>query len=197
MGTDKAFLPFPEGGRPMIASIIERLRAVAIDITNEAEKHESLGVLIVPDEYAEVGVLGGIHAALRHAAHDHCLVVACDMPFLNPMLLRQMAEEPRDYDVLIPMTPGESRQGGRDGVLQTLHAIYGKRCLPAIESRIRSGLHQVVGFFDEVSVTTMEEAQMRLVDPHLRSFFNANTPEAYAMAISLVKHGEPSQHEQR
>ena len=122
--------------------------------------------------------------------HEHCLVVACDMPFLSGALLRRMADEPRDYDVLVPVIPGESRQGSEGKVFQTLHAIYSKRCLPAIESRIREGKRQVVGFFDAVRVREIDVAEILEWDPELRSFFNANTPDALAAAATLGDAGE-------
>lgn len=195
MGRDKALLPLVEGGLPMLAVVVERLREVADDVTivaNDVERYARFGAEVVPDAHAGAGPLGGIYAAVRHAAHEHCLVVACDLPFLSPVLLHWMAGQPRDYDVLVPVLPGESRQGRPGGVLQTLHAIYGKGCLPAIESRIREGNRQVIGFFDEVAVRTIEVDAIKDRDPQLRSFFNANTPEALAAAADMARAGERS-----
>jgi molybdopterin-guanine dinucleotide biosynthesis protein A len=193
MGADKAFLPLVEGGRPMLALVLDRLRDVADDVmvvANDRERFAEFGARIVPDVHADIGTLGGIHSAVSHATHDHCLVVACDMPFLNPGLLQRMAAEPRDYDVLVPVVPGESRQGVEGGVRQTLHAIYSTRCRPAIEERIRSGKHQVIGFFGAVRVRPLDLAEITRWDPALLSFFNANTPEALAQAATMVRDGE-------
>ncbi len=133
MGTDKAFLPLVDGGPPMLALVLDQLSTVADDVTivaNDCERYQQFGARVVPDAHLEIGALGGIHAAVSQAANEHCLVVACDMPFLNAALLQRMASQPRDYDVLVPVIPGESRQGGEGRVYQTLHAIYGKG-LPA------------------------------------------------------------------
>ena len=188
MGRDKALLPLVADGAPMLALVLERLSIVADDLLIVAADHQrfaGFGARTVVDELPGAGALGGIHAAIAAAAHDHCLVVACDMPFLSPPLLEQMAREPRDYDVLVPRLPGESRQGGKGLVYQTLHAIYGKRCLRAIEARIASGNRQVIGFFDIVRVRTIDADEVRRLDPLLRSFFNANTPEALATATRI------------
>jgi molybdopterin-guanine dinucleotide biosynthesis protein A len=193
MGTDKAFLPLVDGGPPMLALVLDQLRSVADDVmivANDRERYEQFGVRVVPDAHLGIGALGGIHAAVSQAANDHCLVVACDMPFLNAGLLQRMASEPRDYDVLVPAIPGQSRQGGKGLVYQTLHAIYGKGCLPAIEARIKEGNRQVIGFFDAVGVRQIEVAEIQIWDPGLRSFFNANTPDALASASHLVRFGE-------
>src|SRR3712207_2627124 len=95
------------------------------------------------------------------------------------------------YDVLVPLIPGESRQRSDGLVFQTLHAIYSKRCLPFIERRIVEGKKQVIGFFDDVRVRTLDEAEILRWDPGLRSFFNANTPEALLAAAEMSARQEP------
>ncbi|HKG26949.1 MAG TPA: molybdenum cofactor guanylyltransferase, partial [Thermomicrobiales bacterium] len=133
------------------------------------------------DLYGETGPLGGIASSLAHARHEHCLVVSCDMPFLNLDLLHWMIAQPRTYDVLVPRLRAESRQGG-EFVYQTMHAIYGKGCLPAIERALAEGRRQTVTFFAEVNVESIGEDVVRRFDPNLRSFFSVNTPEALAIA---------------
>ena len=190
MGTDKALLPLVAGGQPMLGLVLERLRSVADDVlvvANEKERYETFGARVVPDLHPAIGALGGIQAAVNWSAHEHCLVVACDMPFLSLPLLRRMISEPRNYDVLVPLIPGESRQRGDGLVFQTLHAIYSKQCLPFIEKRIAEGNKQVVGFFEDVRVRTIDVAEIVRWDPNLRSFFNANTPEALLAAQVSVQ----------
>ena len=185
MGTDKALLPLVAGGQPMLGLVLERLSSVSEDVhivANEQERYASFGPHVVPDLHPDVGALGGIQAAITWSTHEHCLVVACDMPFLSLPLLQRMVSEPRNYDVLIPLIPGESRQRGDGLVLQTLHAIYSKRCLPFIEKQISQGKKQVVGFFEDVRVRTLDVEEIARWDPNLRSFFNANTPEALLAA---------------
>lgn len=188
MGRDKALMPLVAGGPPMLAIVLDRLRRVADDITIVSDPrpgYDRFGATVAPDEWPGTGALGGIATALRHAAHPHCLVVACDMPFLSPVLLRYMVDQPRDYDVLAARFPGESRQGG-GMVVQTLHAIYGRRCLHPIETQLATGNRQVVGFFPSVAVRFLEEDVVRGMDSDLASFFNANTPEAAAEARTIA-----------
>jgi molybdopterin-guanine dinucleotide biosynthesis protein A len=188
MGTDKAMLPLVPQGPTLIELVLERLEGVSDDLTIVAndDRLTHLGARLVPDLYPGTGALGGIHAALMHARHEHCLVVACDMPFLNPLLLQAMARESRDYDVLVPLLPGKSRQRANGLVYQTLHAIYGQSCAPAIGDRLEQEKYQVIGFFDAVRVRPVEPDTIRRWDPELRSFFNANTPEALAAASEIA-----------
>ena len=89
MGRNKAFLELQ--GRCLIDVVIERVGAVCAEVlvvTGDASLYASLGVPVVEDTFRGVGVLGGLHAGLEAATHELALAVACDMPFLQPDLLR-------------------------------------------------------------------------------------------------------------
>lgn len=189
MGTDKARLRLTPDGPMLVELVLSAVQAVADDITliaNDGHLAE-LGLRTVPDVYPEAGALGGIYSAVASAAHEHCLVVACDMPFLSPTLLRAMAAVPRDYDLLAPyLIVGENRQGNSTGVYETLHAIYGRAALPAIREQLEQRRYRVIGFFPQVRVQPFPEAAVRQIDPTLRSFFNANTPERLIEARNIA-----------
>ena len=188
MGTDKALVPFGPERIPLARRVLDRLRPLTDDlflVSASRPGYESFGVPIRPDRFPAAGALGGIATAIAAAGHEHVFVIACDLPFVSPSLVAWLATRPRDYDVLIPRFQGQSRQGGRY-VYQTLHAIYGRSCLPPIERQLTLGNRQVVGFFDMVRVQAVDETSIRVLDPDLRSFFNANTPEALAEANRLA-----------
>lgn len=186
MGRDKALIPLPPDGVPMIEVVLNRIRDVADDVIVVAndDRLAHLGARIVPDLFPGTGTLGGIHAALKGARYDHCLVVACDMPFLSPGLLAYMSGLERSFDVLAPVTPGESKQGKSGFIFQTLHAIYAQNCVPSIETRLVAGDNRVIGFFDDVRVQSIDADECRRWDPMLRSFLNLNTPESLAVAMT-------------
>jgi molybdopterin-guanine dinucleotide biosynthesis protein A len=188
MGIDKALIRLVPGGPTLIERVAMAVGAVADEVLIVAndDRLAPLGLPIVPDAYPGAGSLGGIYSAVAAAAHDHCLVVACDMPFLSVPLLRAMADIPRDYDVLAPyLVVGENRQGGGKGVYETLHAIYGRGALPAMREQLEAGRFRIVGFFPQVRVRALPEEELRQHDPALRSFFNVNTPERLAEARGM------------
>lgn len=192
MGVDKALLSLRPADPPMAQIVINRLQTVAQDvflIASDRPEYESFGVRVVQDKFPGGAALGGIASALANCHSDRCLVVACDMPFLSTELLAWMADQPLNYDVLIPLLSGESRQGGKT-IYQTLHAIYSKRCLTPIAEQLALGNRQVIGFFSDVSVQAIPEDLVRGFDPELRSFFNANTPEAAEQARQWLDNAE-------
>lgn len=189
MGTDKALLRLTPAGPTLIERVATAVRAVAAETLIVANDHrlDFLRLPTVADAYPGAGALGGIYSAVAAAAHQHCLVVACDMPFLSVPLLQALAREPRDFDVLAPFLPvKESRQGTEGGVYETLHALYGKGALPAMRARLEAGQFKIIGFFPAVRVRPFPVEAVRRYDPTLRSFFNANTPTRLAEARALA-----------
>lgn len=183
MGQDKALLEF--GGRTLLEQVIDRARAVADEmflVATSRPEYDRFGLRLVPDRHPRAGPLGGIYTAVAASKHQFCLVLACDLPFVNPDLLAYMASVERDYDVLVPSLAAErSDQGGKE-TLETLHAIYSKACLPAMERQLNEGIFKIIAFYSEVRVRRIPEDVVRQFDPQLLSFFNTNTPAEFEWA---------------
>jgi molybdopterin-guanine dinucleotide biosynthesis protein A len=175
MGRDKAFLEL--GGRPLVEIVVERMSRVCAEVlvvASDGRPYTGLGVPVVEDRFRGVGVLGGLHAGLEAAAHELALAVGCDMPFLNPGLLRAFAGWADGFDVVVLRH--------RDGEqVEPLHAAYRCTCLPAIENAIRAGRRRIVSFFPHVRVRYVAPEEVTQFDPDLRSLRNVNTPEEWAV----------------
>jgi molybdenum cofactor guanylyltransferase len=179
MGRDKARLELR--GERLIARIVGRLESLSDDvmvITNTPEAYGFLKerVRFIPDVTGPgQGPLAGIASALAAAHHGRVLVVATDMPFLNVGLLRYLAGVDPTADVVVPVV-------AEDGFPETLHAIYSKGALPAIERQLATGRRKITHFFAGVRVRLVPRDEITPLDPHFRSFFNANTPQEWAEA---------------
>ena len=150
-----------------VAGVMQSLFQDVVLITNTPDNYTYLNLPIVEDLIRGLGPLGGIFTALTAMRNKTGFFVASDMPSLNRELIRHMTEVRDDFDVVVPRI---SRN------MEALHALYGKRCLPAIRRSIDSGQHQIIRFFPEVSVRYVAEDEIRRIDPELRSFYNVNTP---------------------
>ncbi|MCS7287024.1 MAG: molybdenum cofactor guanylyltransferase [Anaerolineae bacterium] len=169
MGFNKALAPWH--GRPLIEHILHRVKALSDDVFIVAKSPEIFnftGVRVVKDVVHRYSSLVGIYSALREAYSHHCLVVACDMPFLNLDLLRYLAALAPHYDVVMPLL----KRGP-----EPLHAVYSKNCLGPIEKLLAEEEDKILLFLPAVRVRYVEEDIIRLFDPALSSFVNINTPE--------------------
>ena len=132
----------------------------------------------VVDLYPGKGSLGGIYTGLVHSNSFHNLVVGCDMPFLNPALLRYMIGLSPGFDVVIP------RMGDN---IEPIHAIYSKNCARPIEEQLKRDNLKIAGFFDAVKVKYIEKEEIERFDPEHLSFFNVNTEADLEKAIMLAE----------
>ncbi len=179
MGTNKALLRALPGGSTMIETVVARLTEAGLAphllVTNSPEALTFLNIPIVRDDIPGAGSLGGIYTALNHLPHERVLAVACDMPLLNPRLLRYMASLPADADALVPRW--QDAEGSK--YIETLHAIYSRRCIEPIRARVEAGKLKVRALLDDLDVQYLDEAEIRRYDPELDSFRNVNTPEEW------------------
>ncbi len=177
-GEPKALLEL--GGRRIVERVLDAVRAVVDDVlivTNTPALYGFLGVPMVADVYPDHGSLGGIFSGLRAVSGDAAFTVACDMPFLHPDVARLVIGRAGEGDVVIPRV-GEQ--------LETMHALYAKACLPHIERRLKAGQLKIVGFFEDVRVVEVDEAEVARVRPAEVVFMNVNTPDELARARGLA-----------
>jgi molybdopterin-guanine dinucleotide biosynthesis protein A len=181
LGRDKAFLSVE--GEPLVARTVRTLATLSDDVlvvANERAPYEALGLgaRLVPDERPGLGSLMGIYSGLKAARHDHAVAVACDMPFLHVDLLAYMAGLIPGYDVVIPQL---------DGLMEPLHAVYGKGCLGPMRRLLDAGRRQIIAFFPEVRVRYVGAQEIARFDPDHLSFVNVNTAEDWARVQALLE----------
>lgn len=186
LGRDKCLLEI--GGRSLLAHTVDTLANVSDDlivVTSDPTYSELLDATarLVPDQKPGMGSLMGIYSGLGEAHYSHALVVACDMPFLNLALLRHMLPLADGHDVVIPRL---------DGMLEPLHAIYGKSCLPHMLQLLDQGQRRIISFFDRVRVRYVERQEVDRFDPSHFSFINVNTPQDWIRVQELLAQQELS-----
>lgn len=107
--TDKGLVAF--NGRPMIASVIERLRPqideLLINANRNLEDYGRFGVHVLPDKFEGfAGPLAGLERGLAHATHELIVTAPCDSPFLPLDLVARLrsALESRGVDLAVAKT---------------------------------------------------------------------------------------------
>jgi molybdopterin-guanine dinucleotide biosynthesis protein A len=168
-GSNKALVKLD--GVPLIERVIgvmERVFENLILITNTPDEYAHLGLPMHDDIIKGLGPIGGLYTGLNVIPDDAGFFVACDMPILNHDLIHYMVKERGRSDAVVPRIKG---------MMESLHALYGKGCLSSVKRLIDSREYQILRILNEVSVRYIEENEIRRFDPELKCFININKPE--------------------
>ena len=169
-------------------------------VTNQPELYSYLGVPMFGDVHNIRGPMTGVLTALMNSSNKWIFVSACDMPFINPGLIRFMADE-RHNPVCLPILNARQKKDFTvmprsdiyDVVVPVLHhraeplfAFYSIRVLNSLEQFILSGKKGIKDFLlnHDKRVKYISSEEIKNIDPDLRSFINLNTPEDIELYLS-------------
>lgn len=179
MGEDKRFLHVGEHMLFERSLIVLRtlFQNVLVVIAQDSPPLRA-DVPVIRDLVPDCGSLGGLYTGLRQASTEHVFVVACDMPFLNPEVVRYMTALKDDTDIVMAK---------QESGLQPMHALYSRRCLPLFEEMVQARHLKVQDIVAHPSlhVRLITEAELNRIDPEGRSFLNVNSPSDLEVARTL------------
>lgn len=140
MGADKALLPFRESN--LLHHALETLAATlekqckTVVSAHKAEVYAKMlpSETLVEDRFADMGALGGLHAALSDCETPFAVVLAVDLPLVTPSAVTNLLRFATDTDQFDAVVPEQD-----DGRLQPLCAVYrSNACLPVLEKLFRT-----------------------------------------------------------
>ena len=176
MGVPKATIEL--GGVTLGERAVRTLRAAGLDVALVVKEGDPLPCLdteVWRESRAERHPLAGILEALERAAGP-VLVCACDMPFVAPDLVADLAARP---GTVVP------EAGGR---LHPLLARYDPGAADALAAayEARAPLHEAVR---EAGATIVPEPELARFGDPARLLFNVNSPADLARAEDLLRGG--------
>jgi molybdenum cofactor guanylyltransferase len=167
MGQDKAFMQL--GGRTLLARALELAKAATGSawIVGSTEKFAAFGQ-VAEDIYPGHGPLAGIHTALTSTQSDLNLILAVDMPFLQPAFLSYLVAQARDSTaaVVVPEI---------GGCLQPLCAVYRREFAAAAERSLAADKNKVERLFTEVPTRVIKREELERNEFSEEMFRNLNT----------------------
>ena len=191
-GGDKTLLDL--GGGTMLGCIIERLRpqvgALIINANGDASRFAAFGLPVVPDEITDyAGPLAGMLAGMRWSlacapSARHIATVSSDAPFLPADLIARMSSaiENRSDAIALARSP--------DG-LQPVIGLWPVALADDLQAGLAAGWRKILAWAERHAITQLDFPQIdiggRTVDP----FFNANTPEDFALVRELLGRAPP------
>lgn len=174
----------PAGGRTFLDRVCSALAAVVprvIVVAAPGGRLPAVGTAIevVEDSTPGAGPLAALRDGLVHAAADGpaprlAVLCACDLPFVDPAVVRLLmarAMEPRVRWVLPDV----------DGHPQPLLSVLAGDVLPEIQEQLRRGrgslrdLAAAIGRSDPRAVLRVDAGDLRTVDADLVSFVDVDT----------------------
>ena len=174
MGDDKATLLLGE------QTLLQRVIGVVQPIFGELrvsvrQPRADLPWPQICDEHQDAGPLAGLCAALEAAKTPWIFALATDMPFAEPALIELLAQRRAGFDAVVPVVGGHP---------QPLAAYYSTRCLTVVRALLDEdgGRRSLRAALARLNVCYVDESQLRVADPQLRSFFDLDTPQDLATA---------------
>lgn len=173
MGTCKAELPWH--GTTLVDFQASKLRSLGIDdIVISGYAKAISGTRRVPDAYESKGPLGGIHAGLLAAKHEHCLVISVDAPFIPESVLTALINEHRDKSNAVTVL-------GHGGEIEPLIGMYEKRLSSVCEEILKTERTSVRELYKLVPLSVLD------YDGNAALLFDCDTPEDYQKALQQDK----------
>lgn len=177
MGIDKALLNWH--GKPLLRVLVERFQAAGFTVmiaggTVERSKWlaniANIHANIAPDLPAHEGFgpLAGIEAGLLQTKAEVVGVVACDLPYAEPKLIKWLAKRMGAAEAVVPMLNDEP---------QPLHAVYARSCLPKLVAQLESQDKAVKSFLRHLEVLYVPQVEWQQVADKNCLAVHLNEPE--------------------
>ncbi len=195
MGKDKALLPMADG-QPLLLKTVQSARSLTsnvIVVTPWPARYQALlpdTVTFVkeplppatPSESAiSAGPLSGFTYGWQAVSSDWCLLLACDLPYLDPAVMQRwwswlqeeliskelvrktLADQSKDSPL-----PMASLTSGKRG-WEPLCGYYHRRCIPSLVQYLDSGQKSFQSWLSKVPILSYQSVPKRML-------FNCNTP---------------------
>ena len=176
------------GGRRIVDRVVSAVESAVeevVVVANEMETYGTLGLPMRSDTIPGAGALGGILTAVLWAKERGCraaLVTACDMPFLSPALLHELAVLAEPGKVWLP----ESR--GPRGY-EPLCASYGSGCAGEIERTLERGERAVAAALSRLETEILPLDRVAAYGDPDEIFLNVNVPADRVLAEARLARG--------
>ncbi len=179
--------PVPPGserassGKSVVDDLVINCRADQRDAIEVALDGISLPVRWAIDEEPDLGPMAGIRNACRAAPGEYALVVACDMPFVDPAFVETLFADAAGHDAAVPRLS--------DRWYQTTQAVYRAGAMAdACERALARGDRKIIDPLFDLEFVVVDDATIRKRTDE-RTFENVNTDadlEAAEAAIEIA-----------
>jgi molybdopterin-guanine dinucleotide biosynthesis protein A len=174
MGQDKAVLLLD--GKTLLERVTTTMQLIFPKvIVSVRQLRDGVEVPQVCDEPQGNGPLAGLIAGMAQIDTPWVFAAACDMPYVTEAVVRHLATLRAGYQAVVPVVQGHH---------QPLAAFYATSTLAVMRASLLSGDKSLRGVLGKLPVRYVNEEELRGCDPQLWSFFDLDTPQDLARAVS-------------
>ena len=179
--TDKALAEID--GTPMLAHVVARVGAVVDSVVVSCrddqraafaaglDGSDDVPIRCITDPEPDGGPLVGIVSAFEAVDSQYAVVVACDMPFVDPAFIEFLFSQAGGHDAVVPELD--------DGHRQPTQAVYRvDRTVAVADERLAAGNRSLRGLLDTLE-TVVIPAETVLDHTDRQSLTDINTRERF------------------
>ena len=149
MGKDKGLCDFR--GKSLVKYAIEALLPISDSIiisSNNIEGYKKFGYDVVVDQHKNIGPIGGLYSSLKKSTSPHNLIISCDTPFVNTLLLEYVLTNVDGYDIVVP-------EHG-DSYIEPLAGYYSNSIVGILEESINNQDYKLMNLFKKVNFKSIK-----------------------------------------
>lgn len=179
MGGNKSYRLI--GGRRLVDLALEALASVCprqVVVTTDVASLAVMSCPIIADRWPGQGPLAALATALLETQAESIILLAVDMPFVKPVLLRLLTQASEGQKAV-----ASSSHLGPEPLLSYYHRL----CLPAALRLLEKGERRPRFLLKAVRARILSTEEVAAVDPEGLSFFNVNSPADIQKAEKLLK----------
>ena len=148
MGTDKGFIML--NGKPFIEHIIEAMKPLVnhIIIVSNNLDYDVFNLKRVGDIIEDAGPLAGLYSGLYHSETENNLVLSCDVPLINSVVLNKLIDSFDDNKEVVQLQS--------QGKMLPLIAMYKKHCMHQCLELLQKGERRLITAVEQMNTKTIE-----------------------------------------
>jgi molybdopterin-guanine dinucleotide biosynthesis protein A len=186
-GGDKCLLPI--AGRPVLASVIARLKPQVSDIiinaNGDVSRFADFGLPVIADSVGGLaGPLAGVHAGLEWVKANvpdvgYIVTVPSDTPFFPSDLVHRFLAVMKDHPTLLVATSEEG--------VHPVVGLWPVAMAPQLEESLAQGMRKVGAWTKQHGAREVFFSAVKVGGRQVDPFFNINRPEELAEADALLR----------
>ena len=167
-GQDKGLILFNQ--KPLIGHVVDVIKntvdSIWVSANRNLDAYQAFGQVISDELTDYQGPLAGISSALSHTTKPYLLILPCDGPYVQTVLLQRLAQ-------VMVETDAKACVAVENDHMHPTFALVHADMAPALAAYLASGQRQLRRFF--------LDNQAELVDfsDYPRMFVNLNSPEDF------------------